>query len=381
MHLRPSHWLFIATAWFGLAMVSTHASDSFVYFGTTSEKQTSEGIYVSHFNAETGALSPAILAAKITSPMFINFHPAKPVLYAIGETKAADGKTLGHVASFTVEQATGKLTLLNQQPSGGDALCYVLVDSTGRVALTASYRDGYVAAHSLRQDGALAEFTSLVRHHGSSVHPRQKSPHAHNIDLDPANRFALVADLGIDQVLTYKLDPAQATLTQQASPYSTKPGTGPRHLAFDAAGRHVYIVNELDNTITLADYDSATGRLTEKQSLPLLPPDFKGVSTAAEVVIHPSGKFLYASNRGYDSLALFAIAPDTGRLTFVEHMQEGVKHPRHFAIDPTGRWLLCANRDADTVTVYSIDTTSGHLATTPHLTKVPMPTCVKFFGP
>ena len=380
MIARFSRWLFIATIWFGLAASATRAADTLVYFGTTSEKQTSEGIYVSRFNSETGALSPAILAAKITSPMFINFHPTKPVLYAIGETKAADGKTLGHVASYTVDRATGKLTLLNQQPGGGDALCYVLIDATGRVALTAAYREGYVAAHPLRNDGSLGEYTSLVRHSGSSVHLRQKSPHAHSIDLDPANRFALVDDLGIDRVLTYRLDPATSKLTQQPEPFHTKPGAGPRHLAFDSTGHHVYIVNEIDNTITLADYDSATGRLTEKQTLPLLPPEFKGESTAAEVVIHPSGKFLYASNRGHDSLALFAITPETGRLTFIEYMQEGVKHPRHFAIDPTGHWLLCANRDADTVTVYRIEPTSGHLTSTKSETKVPMPTCVKFLS-
>jgi 6-phosphogluconolactonase len=379
MIARLSPWVFIATAWFGLTASAARAAGTLVYLGTTTEK-TSEGIYVSRFDSETGVLSPATLAAKIANPTFINFHPSKPVLYAIGETKTTEGKTRGHVASFAVDCATGKLTPLNQQPGGGDALCYVLVDATGRVALTAAYRDGYVAAHPLRDDGSLGEYTSLVRHSGSSIHPRQKSPHAHNIDLDPANRFALVADLGTDQVHTYQLDTAKATLTPQPAPYATKPSAGPRHLAFDSSGRHVYIVNEIDSTLTLADYDSATGRLTEKQTLPLLPPDFKALSTASEVVIHPSGKFLYASNRGHDSLALFALAPDTGRMKFVEYMREGIKHPRHFAIDPTGRWLLCANRDADTVTVYRIDPADGRLTMTKSEAKVPMPTCVKFMG-
>lgn len=374
-----SRWLFIATTWFGLIATAVH-TDSFVYFGTASDKQTGEGIYVSRFDAQTGALSPAILAAKITSPTFINFHPTKSVLYAIGETKTTDGKTLGYVASFTVDRVTGKLTPLNQQPSGGGSLCYIIIDATGRAALTAAYGDGFVASHPLHDDGSLGEFTSLIRHNGSSIHWRQKSPHAHSIDLDPANRFALANDLGTDQVLTYRFAPATATLVQQSDPFKTKPGIGPRHLAFDQAGRHVYIVNELDSTIITADYDSETGRLSEKNALSLLPVDFKGPNLAAEVIIHPSGKFLYASNRGYDSLALFTIAPDSGILTFVEHMREGVKHPRHFAIDPTGRWLLCANRDSDSITVYRIDPTSGHLTATKSETKVPMPTCVKFMG-
>ena len=373
--------LLVSTSlWFVFAL-TVHAAGCFVYFGTTSEKNTSEGIYLARFDPDTGKLSPATLATKITSPMFINFHPGKPVLYAIGETKTTEGKTKGHVASYAVDRSTGALTLLNQQPGGGDALCYVLVDRTGRVALTAAYRDGFVATHPLRDDGSLGEYKSLVRHSGSSVHPRQKSPHAHNIDLDPANRFALVADLGLDQVLTYRLDPATGTIAQQPEPFLTKPGAGPRHVAFDPAGKHVYIVNELDNTIIAADYDSKTGRLKEKQTLTLLPPDYKGESTAAEVVVHPSGKFLYASNRGYDSLALFAIELTSGKLTFVEHMREGIKHPRHFAIDPTGHWLLCANRDNDSVTVYKIEQATGRLTPSSGSVTIPMPTCVKFFAP
>lgn len=380
MITRALRLLVSATLWFVISQ-TLHAAKSFVYFGTTNEKNSSEGIYVARFDSDTGKLGPASLAAKIESPMFINFHPTKPVLYAIGETKTAEGKTQGHVASFAVNRSTGALTLLNQQPGGGDALCYVVADATGRVALTAAYRDGFVAAHSLRDDGSLGEYKSLVRHSGSSVNPRQKSPHAHNIDLDPANRFAVVADLGTDQVLTYQLDSATGTISKQPKPLHTKPGAGPRHVAFDTGGRHVYVINELDNTLIAADYDSSTGRLTEKQTVPLLPTDYKGQSTAAEVVVHPSGRFLYASNRGFDSLALFAIEPATGKLAFIEHMRDGIKHPRHFAIDPSGRWLLCANRDADTVTVYRIALETGRLSPTGSSIQMPMPTCLKFCAP
>ncbi|MFT3867588.1 MAG: lactonase family protein [Nibricoccus sp.] len=357
------------------------AVESFVYFGTTNERNTSEGIYVARFDSDSGKLSPATLAAKIDSPAFINFHPNKLVLYSVGETKTASGKTQGHVSAFATDRSTGALTLLNRQPGGGDALCYVLVDAAGHVALTAAYRDGFVAAHPLREDGSLGEYSSLIRHTGSSVGPRQKSPHAHNIDLDPANRFALVADLGTDQVVTYRLDPAAGTLSPQSQPFRTKLGAGPRHIAFGPSGRHVYILNEIDNTLIAADYDSTTGHLKEKQIVPLLPSDFKDQSTAAEVVVHPSGKFLYASNRGFDSLALFSIEPTTGKLTFVEYVREGVNHPRHFAIDPSGHWLLCANRDANTVTVYRIALDSGRLSPTGSAIRIPMPTCVKFRTP
>ena len=360
---------------------AVQAADSvLVYFGTTTEKM-SEGIYASRFDPATGTLGPVTLAAKTTNPLFINLHPNQPILYAIGERKDAEGKPIGTVEAFTIDKANGQLTPLNHQTAGVGSICYVSIDKAGRTALGAAYNDGYVVSIPLHADGTLGERGSFTQHAGSSVNKkRQTSPHAHCVNLDPANHFALVADLGLDQVITYKLDAAKGTLTQQPDPFRTKPGAGPRHLAFDSSGRHVYIVNEIDSTITLADYDAATGRLTEKQTLPLLPPDFKNLSTAAEVVIHPSGKFLYASNRGHDSLALFAIAPGTGQLTFVEYMREGVKHPRHFAIDATGNWLLCANRDADTITVYRIDPANGHLSTTNNTVKVPMPTCIQFMA-
>lgn len=362
-----------------VAALVLNAADTLVYFGTTTEK-TSEGIYVSHFDPATGALSPATLAAKVVNPLFINLHPNQRILYSIGERNDAAGKVLGTVEAFKIDAANGNLTPLNHQVAGDDAVCYVAIDKTARTALAVSYREGYVVSFPLNADGTLGERVSFIQHTGSSVHERQQGPHAHCIDLNPANDLALVADLGIDQVVSYKLNPAKSTLTQQPEPLHTKPGAGPRHVAFSADGRHVYIVNEIDSTLMLADLDSGTGRLTEKQALPLLPPDFKELSTAAEVVVHPSGKFLYASNRGHDSLALFAVAPDTGRLTFVEYTREGVKHPRHFAIDATGHWLLCANRDADTVTVYRIDPVTGHLTSTGTSVKVPMPTCVKFVG-
>jgi len=356
-----------------------HATNgSLVYFGTTTEK-TSEGIYVSLFDVVTGAFGPVSLAAKTTNPLFINLHPNHRILYAIGEQKSTEARVLGTVGAFIIDSTTGQLTPLNHQTAGDGPLCYVTIAKDGHTALGAAYNNGYVVSFPLYADGALGERTSRVKHFGSSVNKeRQTSPHAHCIDLDPANSFALVADLGLDQVLTYKFDSAKSTLTSQPALFRSKPGAGPRHLTFDPSGRHVYIVNEIDSTLTLADYDPKDGSLTERQILPLLPPDFKGLSTAAEVVVHPSGNFLYASNRGHDSLALFTIAPNTGQLTFVEYMHEGVKHPRHIAIDPSGNWLLCANRDADTVSVYRINPVSGHLSATGNTAKVPMPTCILF---
>jgi 6-phosphogluconolactonase len=372
--------LLMTIACFSSAHAIRAAGGSLVYFGTDTEK-TSEGIYAARFDAATGTFGPVSLAAKTTNPLFIAQLPNKHILYAIGERKNTAGKVLGTVEAFTVDIASGQLTPLNHQTAGEGPLCYLSIDKAGHTVLGAAYNDGYVVAFPLRTDGKVGERTSFSQHTGSSVNQeRQTGPHAHCIDLDPANQFALVADLGLDQVLIYKFDPAKSTLTPQAAPFATKPGAGPRHLAFDHSGRHVYLVNELDSTLTLADYDAEHGRLTERQTLPLLPPDFKALNTAAEVVVHPSGKFLYASNRGFDSLALFAIAPDTGRLTFVEYMREGVSHPRHFVIDPSGNWLLCANRDADTVTVYRIDPANGHLTANNNAAHVPMPTCIQFLA-
>jgi 6-phosphogluconolactonase len=372
--------LLMATAFLDSAHAAPTPGGSLVFFGTDTEK-ASEGIYVSRFDSASGTFGPVTLAAKTTNPLFVALHPDHPVLYAIGEQKDAQGKVLGTLESFAIDPTSGRLAPLNRQIAGDDSLCYVSIARDGRTALGAGYNEGYVVSFPLHTDGTLGERASFSQHTGSSVDKgRQTSPHAHCIDLDPANRFALVADLGLDRVFTYQLDPAKSALAQEPAPFRTTPGAGPRHLTFDRSGRHVYVVNELDSTLTLADYDAEHGRLTGRQTLPLLPSDFKGLSTAAEVVIHSSGKFLYASNRGFDSLALFAIAPDTGRLTFVEHMRDGVKHPRHFAIDPSGAWLLCANRDADTVTVYRIDQANGRLTATGGVASVPMPTCVQFLA-
>ncbi|MFT3782605.1 MAG: lactonase family protein [Nibricoccus sp.] len=364
-----------------MSTLNTSAKELLVYFGTTNEKNSSKGIYVSRFDTETGRLTPAVLAAPIESPMFLSLHPTKNVLYAVGEKAAPKGKTLGYLASYTIDFTSGKLTPLNTQPSKGDALCYVQIDATGRAALAASYRDGTVMAFPLHDDGSLKEVVSIVRHSGSSVHPRQKAPHAHCIDLDPANRYALVADLGTDQVITYTLNQETPVLAPHARSFHSKPGAGPRHIAFSRDARQAYIINELDSTLTVANYNAETGALEEQQSLPLLPSYFKGQSTAAEVAVHPSGRFVYASNRGFDSIAVFERALGTGRLTFRSFATEGFSHPRHFTIDSTGRWLLCANRDTNTVTVYAIDSGSGQLKLVYTLTDVAMPTCVTLATP
>jgi 6-phosphogluconolactonase len=246
--------------------------------------------------------------------------------------------------------------------------------------LVANYGSGSIAALPLRADGTLGEATAFAQHTGASVNQqRQEGPHAHWIDGDAANRFAFVCDLGLDQVLVYRLDAARGKLSAHDPAFaSVKPGAGPRHLAFHPTGRFAYVINEMGNSVTAFAYDGERGTLTELETVPTLPAEFNGRNTTAEIEAHPSGRFLYGSNRGHNSIAVFAIASGTGRLTLVEHISTSGKTPRNFAIDPTGRWLLAANQDSDNVVVFAVDATSGRLAATGQSVEVGKPVCVKF---
>ncbi|MFH1268296.1 MAG: beta-propeller fold lactonase family protein, partial [Planctomycetota bacterium] len=339
-------------------------------------------IYHARLDLATGEIEGVELAGEVVNPSFLAVHPSRGFLYAVGEIANFEGKRAGAVSAFSIDPGTGKLTLLNQRPSEGTGPCHLVVDQTGKNVLVANYGSGSVASLPIGEDGRLGEATSAIQHEGSSVNPqRQQGPHAHSINLDAANRFAFAADLGLDKIFIYRFDHA-GTLEAADPPWAkVAPGAGPRHFAFHPGGRLAYVINELDSTVTAFEYDARRGVLTSLETVSTLPPGFEGESNTAEVQVHPSGKFLYGSNRGHDSIAAFAIDPQTGRLRFVAHESTQGKTPRNFGIDPTGAYLLAANQATDNVVVFRIDPETGALGATGHSASVPSPVCVKMLTP
>jgi 6-phosphogluconolactonase len=349
-----------------------------VYLGTYTGPK-SKGIYVCRMDGATGELSDLQVAAETENPSFLAIHPGGGFVYAVNETGSGPNRA-GFVTAFTRDAENGKLTTLNKQPSGGGGPCYVVVDNAGRNVLLANYGGGSVAAFPIGKDGKLGQSTAFIQHTGSSVNSqRQKGPHAHSINLDAANHFAVAADLGLDKLLVYRFTPEKGTLAPNDPPsVSVKPGAGPRHFAFHPKGRHAYVINELQSTVSAFQYDANQGVLTELQTLSTLPPDFKGDNSTAEVRVHPSGKFLYGSNRGHDSIVVYAIDSQTGKLRYIENQSTGGRTPRNFGIDPSGSYLLAANQQSDSVVVFRIDPATGRLSPTDHRLEVPTPVCVKF---
>lgn len=349
------------------------AASHLVFLGTYT-RTTSRGIYAVRLDRDTGALSAPILAAEAANPAWITVSPDRRFLYAIHESQA-------QAIGFTVDQANGQLTPLSAAtPPAASPPSHLAVDATGRVLLAANYRDGFVASIAIGKDGTLGT-PNVIRHTGSGPNPtRQDKSHAHSVTVSPDNRFVIVADLGVDKIFSYALDPATAQLTPANPPFvTTAPGAGPRHFKFGRDGTRAYAINELANTITAYDYDARNGALTPRQSGSTLPADFTGSTSTAEVRVHPNGKFVYGSNRGHDSIAVFAIAPTTGELSRVQTIKSGGKTPRNFALSPDGRWLLCAHQDSDVITVFKVDPATGRLEPTPHTANVPMCVCVLFF--
>jgi 6-phosphogluconolactonase len=358
----------------GGAATGSFAGESLVYFGTyTSGK--SQGIYVSKFDSATGELSAPELAAETRNPTFLAVSPNGKNLYAVSEMS----KT-GAVSAFAFEGKTGKLKLLNQQFSGGGGPCHVAVDATGKCLLVANYGSGSVAALPIQADGRLGAATTTLRHTGSGANPkRQAGPHAHFIMPSPDNRFTLDCDLGLDKISINRLDPTAARLTANDPPFATvAPGSGPRHFVFSQDGKFIYVINEIVGTITVFHYAANTAAMTEEQTISTLPKDFATNNTAAEIALHPNGKFLYASNRGHDSIAIYAVDRLTGKLTFLEHQSTLGRTPRHFAIDPTGRWLLAENQASDSVVVFALDPDTGKLKPTGQSITVGAPVCAVF---
>lgn len=352
-----------------------------VYVGTYT-RQKSKGIYAYRLDAGTGKMTTIGLVAEVANPSFAAVHPSRRFLYAVSEMAGAGGQKGGAVSAFAIDRATGKLTLLNQASSRGSGPCYVTVDKTGKNVLVANYGSGSVAALPIKEDGSLGEASAFAQHTGSSVNPkRQQGPHAHSINLSPDNRFAIAADLGTDQLLVYRFDATKGSL-EANEPAFTKvnPGAGPRHFAFHPNGRFAYVINEIQSTVTAFAWDAARGALRELQTVSTLPKDFTGDNTTAEVQIHPTGKFLYGSNRGHDSIAVFAIDGEKGTLTPIEHVPTQGKTPRNFAIDPTGSYLIAANQNSDNIVLFRIDRKTGRLTPAGLAFEVGAPVCVKFMA-
>ncbi len=366
----------------GLAASGCFASTEtpmLVYLGTYTGAK-SQGIYVSRFDPQTGRLTNPELAVEAKNPSFLAVAPGDQFLYAVGEVEDFGGARAGSVSAYRIDKASGKLTLLNQQPSGGTSPCHLAVDATGKCLLVANYGSGSIAALPIRADGSLDAASATLQHQGASVDPqRQAGPHAHFITTDAANRFAFCCDLGLDKVLVYRLQLDRASLVPNDPPsVSVKPGAGPRHLAFHPNGKFAYVVNEMGSTVTAFAYDSSQGKLSELQTLSTLPKTFHGPNSCAEVQVHPSGKFVYASNRGDDSIAIFGVDSKTGKLTPLGQQATQGKTPRHFCLAPGGKWLLAENQDSDTIAVFRVDAATGKLTPTGQPIPAPSPVCVIF---
>ncbi len=349
-----------------------------VYVATdTHDKQAA--IYIYRLDASSGALHLASVAGGVESPFFLAFHPQGRFLYSVSAVQQPGDKFVGTASAFAIDPSTGALTLLNEQPIPGAFPCYISVDRTGQCALVANYVSGSVAALPIRPDGTLGPASDHIQHHGSSIDPqRQNGPYAHCIVIDPTQRYAFAADLGMDKILCYRLDPQRAKLTPNDVPWTqVTPGSGPRHLTFHPSGRFAYVINELNSTLIAFAYDAARGALTEVQTVRTIPEEFTEVNYCADVHVSPSGKFVYGSNRGHDSIVTFRVAADTGKLTYLGCEPSQGKWPRNFALDPSGSYLLAANQDGDNLVVLRIDPETGKLSATGHVVQVPKPVCVK----
>jgi len=352
-----------------------------VYIGTyTNTKSKSEGIYLAELDTSTGRMTTPAVAVKTGNPSFLAIHPSRKFLYAANEVGQSGGKPTGAVSGFAVDPKTGGLSPLNSEPSGGADPCFVAVDATGSDVLVANYTGGSVSVLPIGEDGKLAPPTETIQHKGMVADgSKPATPHAHSINLDSTNATAVVADLGLDKLMVYRFDPKTGTLRPNIPPFAAlPPGSGPRHLAFHPDGRHAYVINETSCTITAFDYDSARGSFSALQTISTRPDPVKPGDSTAEVVVHPSGRFVYGSNRGPNTLAIFSADPASGKLTSVGFQPTGGKTPRNFAVDPTGQFLLAANQNSDTITVFRVDLNSGRLTPVGEPVACPAPVCIRF---
>jgi 6-phosphogluconolactonase len=349
-----------------------------VYVGTYTTKQSSKGIYAYWFDAGTGKLKSAGLAAESTDPSFVAVHPTGKYLYAVNEVDEFGGQKSGAVSAFAIDHRNGALKLLNRVATRGGGPCHVSLDRTGKYVLVANYDGGSVASFPVHEDGSLGEGGGFVQHTGSSVNKeRQEGSHAHWIGVSPDNRFVIEANLGLDEVPVFHFKASNGDLTPVEPFVKVHPGAGPRHFAFHPNGKFAYLLTEMENAVTVFSYKAANGSLSALQTISTLQRDYSGPKEAAELVVHPSGKFLYASNRaGVDTVTAFSIDRAKGTLKLIGEFPTMGKTPRNFAIDPTGRFLLAANQESGNIVVFRIDASTGRLTPTGEVVEVPAPVCI-----
>ncbi len=359
-----------------------------VFAGTYTRREPhvegkSRGIHVLRLDMASGELTPVDVIPGLDNPSYVALHPQGGFLYAVNEIGEYCGKASGAVSAFKIDLAAGRFEPLNQQASQGSSPSYITVDNAGRHALIANYGGGSVAVLPIREDGSLGAAKEVIQHQGSSMHPqRQQAPHPHSINLDAENRFAFVPDLGLDKVMIYRYDGEAGRLTlNHEQPWArTKSGAGPRHMAFHPRADFAYVINELDSTVTVFRYGREKGTLSEVQTLSTLPADFEGKSACADIHVHPSGRFVYGSNRGHDSIAVFAVDAKTGQLSLSEIVSTRGECPCGFAVDPSGRYLLAANQNSDSIVVFTLDSRTGAMQPVDASVQTSTPVCLQLLG-
>ena len=349
------------------------------YVGTYTEKTSSPGIYAYRFDSGKGQLTALGVVAESRNPSFLAVHRSGNYLYAVNEIDHFNGESAGAVSAFAVDARTGTLKFLNEVSTRGGGPCHVSLDDTAAYVLVASYDGGSIASFPVERDGSLGAAAGFVQHSGSGPdQERQQAPHAHWVGTSPDNRFALAADLGLDEVRVYGFDLRKGTFSPKAMGFAkVKPGAGPRHLAFHPNGKFVYVLSEMESSVTAFSYQARTAAFSALETLSTLPDDYKGPKAAAEIAVHLLGRFLYTSNRGHDSIAIFLISKD-GRLKSLGYVLTGGKTPRHFAVDPTGNYLLAENQESNNIVVFHIDVATGSLTPTGQTVEVPSPVCITF---
>ena len=357
----------------------THPQRNLVYVGTYTSRGA-EGIYAYRYDPTAGTLSPLGVTSGIVNPTFLAIHPDGRHLYAVNEVGEIDGQPGGALSAYAIDAGTGALAFLNRQTTIGQGPCHVTLDQTGQYAMAANYGSGSVAMLPILEDGSLGEACDFHQHEGSGPDPRrQRGPHAHSVTISPDNRFAFAADLGLDKIMIYRIDLEQGKLVPNDVPFaSTYPEAGPRHFAFHPNQAIAYVINEMGNSVTVFGYDATQGTLDERQTLSTLPEGFEGTSHCADIHISLSGSFLYGSNRGHDSIALFAVDHDDGTLTPIGHQSTMGKTPRNFGLAPNGDYMLAANQDSNSIVAFRVDQESGQLSPTGHVTQVPAPVCIQW---
>jgi 6-phosphogluconolactonase len=366
------------------ASVPLHGASSYLAYVGTYTASSSKGIYSFRFDSATGQLKAIGVAAELPNPSFLATDPRHRFLYAVTEMGpepgADDYKKNGFVSSFSIDRKTGALTFLNKVDAGGGGSCHLVVDKTGKMLFVANYGSGNVASFAIKADGSIGERTGFYQHSGSSVDPaRQKGPHAHAVVLSPDNRFLFVPDLGTDQVKVYRVDAQKGTFAPNDPAFAqVKAGYGPRHFTFGPGARYAYTLCEMGSSVAVFSYNPGKGSLTPVQTISNLPDDFKGEDNSAEIEVDRSGRFLYASNRGNDSITVFAIDPAKGTLTKVQVVPTQGNIPRNFALDPTGKYLIAANQNSNTMVVFSVDPKDGQLKRAGQTIDIPSPVVILF---